>query len=268
MLVICSAQNFERSLKEDALKIEKPDQLSDEIYNALSDYRLIMVGEMHGTNESAEFVTGLAKLFSQHGDSVQVGFEIPSDQMKRFLESKTDSTIYSSDFFAQQSPDGRASAAWANAISRLNKTPAVTVFFFDMNGKYDDRRDSTMYLNVKHQMKDHPKWKTLTISGNVHNMLLPYKGLTRMGGFLVADAELNVGDKTCSFDYFYQSGKMNGNFGDGLKLHDVGNVETKFSKNVSFENYLFIYPALYSDRYNAVFFTRQMTASKLAKDKQ
>src|ERR1700740_3009831 len=78
-------QDFQTYLKENAVRIDQPESLSDEIYRLVSDYAIIMVGEMHGTNEPAKFVIGLAELFTKKGDSVQVGIEIPSDQMSKYI---------------------------------------------------------------------------------------------------------------------------------------------------------------------------------------
>lgn len=64
-------------LKYNAVRIDNTNTLGDPIYNLLSPFQIIMFGEMHGTNESAPFVSGLANLLTSKGDSVQVGLEIP-----------------------------------------------------------------------------------------------------------------------------------------------------------------------------------------------
>ena len=89
-----------------------------------------MIGEMHGTNEPANFLIGLAELFANYGDTVQVGFEIPGEQMTNYFQTLTDSNVSQSDFFTNNSADGRASVAWANAITRLAKNSQVQIFFY------------------------------------------------------------------------------------------------------------------------------------------
>jgi hypothetical protein len=268
-LIYCNAsgQGFTTTLKENAVKIDRLDSLSQQVYNLLSEKRLIMIGEMHGTNEPAEFVIGLAELFAKNGDSVQIGFEIPSDEMKSFINKHSEKSIYSSNFFSKSSSDGRASIAWANAISRLNKNPRVKLFFYDTNDDYNDDRDSTIFLNIKREMLTHSNWKTITISGNIHNMLLTYKGKNKMAGYLSEDKELNLIDKICSLNHYYQKGTMNNNFGKGLKITDVGNIETIYSTTVAYDNYLFLFPENYNDTYNGLYFTRSVTASKLVNGK-
>ena len=48
-------------IRQHAVRIEKPEGLSDSIYNLLAPFKLILFGEMHGTNESTPFVLGMAK---------------------------------------------------------------------------------------------------------------------------------------------------------------------------------------------------------------
>ena len=260
-------QDFPAYLKEHAVKIERLDSLSKQVYDLLTDNRLLMIGEMHGTNEPAQFVTGLAELFASNGDSVQIGFEIPSNQMTTYLKLRTDSSIYQSDFFFKNKTDGRASKAWAAAISRISRISKAQVFFYDVNGNYDNDRDSLMYLTIKNKLMEHPAWKTITISGNIHNMLLPRKGQYKTAYYLSKDNELNLGDNLCSLNNRYQKGTASNNRGNGLQAYDMGNIESDYSTTVDFDNYLFLFPINYYDTYDGVIFTRTITASALANEK-
>jgi len=263
-----NAQDFSSYIKEHAIKINQLDSLNNEVYHLLSDYKLIMVGEMHGTNEPAKFVTGLARIFTSMGDSVQVGLEIPSEKMMEYLNRPSDNNIYSSDFFAKSSNDGRASVAWAKVISRLNKDPKVRIFFFDINnGECNNPgdRDSVMYLKIKNKIKEHPKWKTITLSGNIHNMLLPYKEKIKMALYLSWDNELNLSEKICSLNHYYQSGTMLNNTGNGLELHQVHNSPSDYSTAVDYKNYLLLFPVNTNDRYSGIYFSRTVTAAKMVK---
>ena len=75
-------------LKANAIRIDNPEKLNESVYILLSPFQALMVGEMHGTNESAAFVKGLANLFTGKGDSVQVGLEIPAVLMTKFIVSQ------------------------------------------------------------------------------------------------------------------------------------------------------------------------------------
>ena len=221
---------------------------------------------MHGTNEPAKLVAGLTDLFTRYGDSVQVGFEIPSDQMTTFIKQRTDSSVFHSDFFSKYSVDGRATVAWATAIAKARQNSKATVFFYDVNGNYSSDRDSLMYLNIKTKLSEHPKWKTITIGGNIHNMLLPYKGQNKTAYFLYHDTDLNIADRICSLNHQYQSGTMLNNIGKGLQLRDIGTINSEYSK-LNYDNYLFLFPINVVDSYSGMYFTKQVTAAELVNSK-
>lgn len=266
-IISAAGQDFKTYLRDNAVKISRTDSLDKSVFNLLSDYKIIMVGEMHGTNEPAEFVIALTKLFIANGDSVQVGLEIPLGQMIKYLSEQTDSSIYSSDFFAKTATDGRESLTWIKVISTFRTDKRVKLFFFDTdNYQFSISRDSLMYLNVKNQIQKNPRHKTITLSGNVHNMLMPFKETTTTACFLKADKELNLSDKLCSINHNYQSGTMINNTGKGLLEREVNNGETIFS-TVDSDAYIVLYPKTATDRYTGVYFTKYVTASKLAKGK-
>lgn len=265
-----SGQDFATYLKANAIKVDRLDSLNKQVYDLLSDKRLIMIGEIHGTNEPAKFIAGLSTLFTRYGDSVQIGFEIPSELMTTFLNLQTDSSIYHSDFFSKGSTDCRASVAWAATLSQLNNNPKIKIFFYDLNkseNKNYDGRDSLMYVKIKNKIKEHLTWTTITLSGNVHNMLLPYKGQNKTANYLSKDTELNIADKFCSLNHYYQSGTMLNNIGNGLELRQVGNNSSDYSNLVDYDNYLFLFPNNRTNNYNGIYFTRTVTAAELANKK-
>ncbi|HET6226861.1 MAG TPA: hypothetical protein VFF27_11320 [Bacteroidia bacterium] len=249
-----------------AIEIVKLDSLPEQLYQYLSSYKLIMVGEMHGTAEPAGFVKGLAELFTRHKDSVLVGFEISVNEMKEFLKKRTERSVFNSDFFVEPCTDGRASEAWAGCISYVTMNRYARIFFYDINStesKTNQERDSLMYVNIKNEMKKHPSSKVITLSGNMHNMLLPYKGEKKVAGFLNADKELNLEGKICSINHVYKSGTMLNNMGKGLKLNKVNNGDTGYSKFTKYNNYFFPFQNSKQYAYSGAFFTRNVTASKL-----
>ena len=263
-LFVVIAQDFPTYLKAHAIKLDRQDSLSNEVYNLIWDYQLIMVGEMHGTNEPAKFVIGLAELLAKEGDSVQVGLEIPPDQMTKYLKKRNNKSIYSSGFFALPANDGRASFAWAELISRLTKNPRVKIFFYDRDNyeslKISDR-DSIMYIKIKKQMQKHPAWKTVTLSGNVHNMLLPFRGENKMGFYLSEDSELNLTDKICSLNHAYGKGTGMGRRDNRLELAELDNSYSEYSTAVDYENYFFLFPVNVEFSYTGIYYTRSVTAS-------
>src|SRR5882757_3804468 len=170
-----------------------------------------MVGEIHGTKEPAEFVSSLVDLFINNGNTVQVGLEIPSEEVNNFALDTADHNIYSSTFFKTKRNDNRASSAWASLINKFKNIPNVDFFYYDVNAgdfkNYSDR-DSLMYTKIKKRIQLHPTWKTITLSGNVHNMLLPYYGEIKMGLYLYNDTDLNLSNGILSLAHVYAFGTL------------------------------------------------------------
>lgn len=269
-ILTASGQDLTTDIKNNAIKITRTDSLDNSIYKLLADYQLIMIGEMHGGNEPAKFVVGLTKLLTDNGDSVQVGLEIPSEQMSKFLTDKTDSSIYLSEFFTKEPLYGIESFAWAEILSTLNKNKKAKLFFFDTNKKdYETskNRDSLMYFKVKKQIQSNPNWKTITLSGNIHNMIQPFRGTNTMAYYLKIDKELNLQDKICSLNHRCKSGTRINNSGNGLELKQVRSPDSDFSTAVDYDSYLFLFTKNTTDNYNGIYFTRLVTAAKMVGSK-
>lgn len=259
---------MQTQLKENAVKISHLDKLDKLVYEKLKDFKLIMIGEMHGTNEPANFLIGLTELFANHGDTVQVGLEIPSELMTTYSRLLTDSSVFQSNFFLNSFDDGRATIAWANAITRLTKNSKVQIFFYDINkseSKYFQDRDSLMYIKIKQKIIEHPNWRTITLSGNIHNMRLKFRDKPTAAYYLCNDKDIKLNDKICTLNHYYQNGTMLNNIGNGLELRQVNNNPSVFSETFDFDNYLYLYPT--ANTYNGIFFTKIVTASKLTTNK-
>jgi hypothetical protein len=259
-----NAQGTSAYLKAHAIRVDDPLLISDSVYNLVSPFRVFMIGEMHGTNEPAEFVTGLAKLFANKGDSVSVGLEIPPDQMSAFLSSNTDSSIYQSSFFTTFGLDGRESFAWASVISRLKNNPKVQLFFFDKNeneGKIYER-DSIMYLKIKRQIQLHPRWKTVTLCGNAHALASPDENKT--AGFLMQDKELNLSSTFCTIGNYYLEGTSMGDFGHGFQEKKLGRPVNEYDTTFAFDKYFMLMSAKTTYPYKAMYYTKNITASLMA----
>jgi hypothetical protein len=253
-------------LKANAIEVKNPVQLSDSVYNLFSSYQVFMVGEMHGANECAEFVTGLAALFTGKGDSVSVGFEIPESQMQNFISSRTDSSIYQSSFFSSYQPfDGRESFAWARAISHLKNNPGVRIFFFDVNDETEKKsdRDSMMYLKIKKQFQLHPRWKLITLSGNAHAIFTAEEKKT--ASYIRQDEEMNGGSGLCTIYNFYLQGSCNANFGGTFEERNFNRPMNDWDTVPGFDKYVILLSSKTTLPYTAVYYTRNMTPSKMVK---
>lgn len=255
------------SIVKNAIKIENTCKLDDNLFNAISGYQLLMVGEGHGTQEPARFVKSITELFLQRGSSVQIGLEIPSSQMKKYLSNPKDTNVYASDFFMNKSFDGRACFAWADLIAHLSNQSGVEFFFYDVNigdFKSFEERDSLMYLKIKKRIQLHPDWKTITLGGNIHAMLKPYDGKTKTALFLRDDKDLQIGNRILSINHCYASGNYWDNSNQTLQIFQSDHSHSIFATAVQYENYLYIYPKNANMNFSAVYFTRRLTASSLS----
>jgi hypothetical protein len=265
-----SAQRNALYLKDNAVHTDLPNALNDSVYHLLAPFQVMMLGEMHGTNEPAQLLAALAQMFAAKGDSVQVGFEIPADQMAAFRDQHTAESVFTSNFFAKPAfKDGRSSVAWANAIAVLAGKPTVEIFFYDINSddsKTEDR-DSLMYLKLKKQYLRHPGWKMLTLSGNIHNMSSPQEQLGRntMASFFKQDPALHLGTKICSLNHYYQKGSCRANFGKGLEERPLDRAENDFDR-AGFEQYILLVSATSPYPYSGFFYTKQVTPAKMVNE--
>jgi hypothetical protein len=250
-------------LKANAIRFDNPEKLSDSIYTLLSPFQILMVGEMHGTNESAPFVSGLASLFTSKGDSVLVGLEIPSELMARFNSDHTDSSIYQSEFFSNPPYlDGRESLPWAQLISTMNKDPKVHLFFFDTNRDKNivSFRDTLMAANIKTELNKYPAWKMLTLSGNYHNKISDPNTMASV-------LKRNVYAKICSLNMEYKEGSANANFTHGLEIKQLGSYPSVFNSTEGYDQYLLLYPAKSNYDYDGIYYTKYITAAKMSMSK-
>lgn len=262
-----TAQDDEAYLKANAVLIDNPEKLSESVYNLLKPFQVIMFGEMHGTNESTRFVNGLTNLFTSKGDSLQVGLEITPELMNKFLQLRTDSSIYQSEFFRNPPYlDGRESYAWANLISQLNKNPKVNIFFFDTNRDKEvvPFRDSLMSAKIKTQFKQNPAWRMITLSGNYHNKISNQASMT---SFLMRDKELNLSPKICSLNMEYKEGSCNANFTHGLEIKQLGSYPSVYNSTLGYDQYLILLPAKSNYEYTGFYYTKNITAAKMVSEK-
>jgi hypothetical protein len=255
-----SAQNDAAYLKANAIRFDNPEKLNDSVYNLLSPFQVVMFGEMHGTNESAPFVSGLANLFTNKGDSVQVGLEITHELMNKFLQLHTDSSIYQSEFFGNPPYlDGRESFAWANLISELNKNLKVQLFFFDISRDENvvSFRDSLMATNIKTQFNKHPTWKMITLSGNYHNRITDATTMTSV-------LKRNITAKICSLNMEYKEGTCMANFsGQGFKKKELGSYPSVFNSTEGYNRYLLLFSPKSNYDYNGIYYTKNITAATM-----
>jgi erythromycin esterase-like protein len=245
----CYCQNAEEFIKKHAIECGQwPNQ---KLYSVLKDYKVICIGEMHGTKEPADYLTGLVKTFISNGGKVTVGFEIPKGQMKEFTDKQDTLSLSKTKFFLAKL-DGRSSEAWFSAIDECNRMGAK-FYFFD-NSKED--RDKRMFEKILECYKANSNSVILTLSGNVHNMLLPYKVSKTMGCYL----KEYFGNKIFSINHKYNEGTMYNRTSEGLGLHTITPTDGLFARSTNYNSY-FMQSVFKDDCNSAYFYTKTVTAS-------
>lgn len=255
------AQTWKEYIAQNALPVGKTLEPDSSLYHSFKDYRLIMMGEMHGTLEPAKMTEQLAQLILLYEDSVSIGLEIPEKEMSSFLQNPSEKALKESLFFSKPNEDGRNGRAWFELVRYCMNEPRVSVFFFDNVVSSDVPRDSIMYLEVKKHAAFHPKNKILTISGNLHNQLIARNGSKTMGAYLSADSLTFPKEQICSIYHYYSEGTMLNNMGKGLELTAIEFQESDFSSG-KYENYFIFYDSAESTPNNCIFFTRKVHHSE------
>ncbi len=258
------SQTWKEYIAQNALPVGKTLELDSSLYHSFKNYRLIMLGEMHGTLEPAKMVDQLAQLILLYEDSVSIGLEIPEKEMSSFLKNPSEKALKESQFFSKPNEDGRNGRAWFELVRYCMNEPRVSVFFYDNAVSPDVPRDSIMYLEVKKQAVLHPKNKILTISGNLHNQLIGRNGSKTMGAYLSADSSIFPKEQICSIYHYYAEGTMLNNTGKGLELTTIEFQESDFTAG-QFENYFIFYDSPEPTPNNCIFFTRKVHHSEVLK---
>ncbi|HXO22728.1 MAG TPA: hypothetical protein VOA87_22635 [Thermoanaerobaculia bacterium] len=143
---------------------------------------VVLLGEMHGTNECPGFVANAACLALKSGDRVTVGLEIPSAEGKRFAAylrskgtEKDRAALLAGPFWSDPAAqDGRASRAMLSLVESLRQRKAdgypVRVKLLDRKAK---DRDRVMAERLRAAIEAAPADLFLVLTGNVHTRTLP-----------------------------------------------------------------------------------------------
>lgn len=259
----CYSQDFGEHFKKSAIEIANLDTLSNAIYDSISNFELIMVGEFHGTQEPAKFVAGLSNLISKKEGAVCVGLEIPKNELSEFIQNPSKENLLSSKFFSKTNVDGRNGQSWFDLVMYCTMDSTINLFFFDNSEpSKGEKRDSIMYVGVKNQKKLFPNTKIITLTGNIHNWRVPFNEMTTMGMYCLQDTLHFSSSKICNINHVFSEGTMRNNTGNGLELNTIEFEESVMTQSVNFTNYLVLYN--YSgSRYNGILYTRKVNQSNI-----
>jgi hypothetical protein len=139
---------------------------------------VILVGEIHGTNESPAFVGALTCIALSYGLQVTVGLEIPArelDTVEVFLRSDggvvARRQLLESSFWASDHSDGRQSTAMADLLNDLRehigRGADLEVLLLDASPAPD--RDAAMARRLLDRINSTPEGVLIALTGNVHS---------------------------------------------------------------------------------------------------
>lgn len=255
----------QKRLKKNAISLQSLSKLENEIYDNLAPYEIILIGEMHGTNEPAIFASGVCNLITEHEDKVIMAMEISPSQMEGFKPDMSIDQLKDLNFFAGENSSGMNGEAWLNLIHECNQNDNIIVKFFDYQRVAP--RDSSMYNAIVDIRKAHPNSKIVTLSGNMHNRQEPYNDNMLMGCYLMKDSINFNADKICSIMHFYNQGTMLNNMGNGLELKTIEGKENIFNTTLS-SDILFV-DNIYDNLsyFTHILYTDKVTHSKKLEDR-
>jgi hypothetical protein len=161
------------------------DAGAQELDRYWTQHRLIMIGEMHGTNETPALVARLIAL-RVHEEPVLAGLEISADEQSTvdaFLHSDGSSSarakLLAGAHWNRPMQDGRSGQAIVQLLEATrvlrHAGRRIDLVCFDLGGAdatdaHADR-DAIMAANLRRAMDAHPNLRTISLSGNVHNQI-------------------------------------------------------------------------------------------------
>ncbi|MEY8848575.1 hypothetical protein AB9K26_07155 [Psychroserpens sp. XS_ASV72] len=256
----------QKDLKKNAIPIQNLSKLSGKIYDEIASYEIIMIGEMHGTNEPAEFAYGLCNLITKSEKNVVLALEIRSSQMNNLSDEMSIAQLKELDFFRRENFDGRNGVSMLNLIYKSNQNERIILKFID-NHYPSSTRDSSMYREIRNIHNKYPNTKIVTLTGNVHNSFIPLFDKVRIGGYLVKDTANFDSKKIMSINHVYSEGTMFNNDGTGIKISTIEREDNIYNTTLSHDMFLYKKLPEKQNEYTHILYTDKVTASgKIEKD--
>jgi hypothetical protein len=254
----------QKDLKKKAIPIESLSKLSNKIYDEIANFEILMIGEMHGTNEPAEFAYGLCELIAKHEGSVIMAMEIRASLMNNLSDEMSISELKELGFFRGKNFDGRNGEAWLDLVYKSIKNDGIILKFID-NPYPSSPRDSSMYREIRNIHIKNPNTKIVTLTGNVHNSFKPLFDKVRIGGYLLKDSVNFDSKKIMSINHDYSEGDMLNNDGTGLKISTIERKENIYNTTLSHDMFLYRKFPEEQNEYTHILYTDKVTASEIIK---
>ncbi len=232
---------------------------------------VVLLGEIHGTNESPQSVSDLVCQALGKGLAVTVGLELPKVGQQRvdeFLISAGDSAdvaqLISGFFWQRDYQDGRASQAMVKLIDDVRKYKSdsandIQIILID-NPDARKGRDHFMASRLSDEITRAPENFVIALTGNLHNQLVTGEGFDpeiEPMGYLVSQMQPKI--TITSLELLYTGGQawISNSAGNGPA--PIGGVEGKRG--------IYYYHKDEHGPYTGIFQIGQASASLPAKDR-
>jgi hypothetical protein len=236
---------------------------------ALSGRKVVMVGELHGTNEIPDAYAEMARNFAFHGRKVLAALEVPNAYQKdidAFFAGGGIETLRAHPFFTEPYQDGRSSHRMLKLLAQLRLIPALTVFCFDPYKRMEALSDRNYKMAVllqgaRERLKPDV---TLVLAGNLHTRVTvgsPFDPAFRAMGveLLAIDLSLNLSN-LASLLVRYEGGTAWICVDNGCGMRPVDTGGTPYSRAVDWPRYLLHEPEP-TDGHTDTLFLRKLTGS-------
>ena len=179
--------NIDR-IRSKAIEIKADSELPLSVIEFLATKKLVLVGEIHGNEESPKIFSQIVDSFASKNKNILVALEIPGqsqENINAFLKTGNEDYLRTNFFFTRSDQDGRSSNAMVELLRSLSLMPGIEVLCMDEVGLDAQSRDSLMAEKISEKFKigyDH----ILVYAGNVHSSIIvgtPWDSFFRPMGY-------------------------------------------------------------------------------------
>lgn len=138
----------------------------------------ILIGELHGTEQSPQFVDAVTCTAASYGYEIVVGLEIPTNESKAIAQYLTSdggaeatAELLAEPFWSSPYPDGRQSNAMLQLLDsiRQRKQQGATIDVVLLDATTPTDRDHTMAHHLTVALENTPDGIAIALTGNIHN---------------------------------------------------------------------------------------------------
>lgn len=226
----------------------------------LSKNELIMLGEIHGTEQPAQLAEELVNYCSQE-DTVLLLLEIHHSFLADYNKNRNIDSLRATKLFNGKSTDGRGTSAWFNLLSNLKNNQRVIIKGFDV-ARYSPQRDSIMAENVIDILTKENGKKAILLSGNIHNCwnIKESLNIKPMAYFLHHKLPLTLKKKSIAINIAWAKGQALVNMGKGLEVYDL--PKRNIDKSIACNRYIYKVKRA-TKGYDYIAFFKEITPAKL-----